>query len=73
MSRKIIPGKRYFRCECGNRWVSHSRDMMSPSGEECSKCDEWVSPHSFRQEQVMKMRPVEKIGLPGSSTPPDLN
>lgn len=40
-----VPGWRLFQCaECGDtRWVA-SRDCMSPSGDDCRSCGNWLSP-----------------------------
>ena len=36
------PGFRYFKCdECEDEWMAASRDVDSPSGDECA-CGVWV-------------------------------
>lgn len=42
---KVRRGWRHFRCdECSHEWDGKSRDAFSPSGEDCPKCGEWVTP-----------------------------
>ena len=39
-------GWRHFHCsECEHRWKWPSRDALSPSGENCPRCDEWCHPY----------------------------
>ena len=44
-------GVRVFDCSCGNSWEEESRDMHSPSGDECPRCEEWVSPVPKQESQ----------------------
>ena len=42
-------GWRFFHCgECEHRWKWPSRDALSPSGENCPRCNEWC--HAFNHE-----------------------
>jgi hypothetical protein len=44
-------GWRLFKCdECGVEWQTTSRDIYSPSGEDCVCCGAWVHPFSLRQD-----------------------
>ena len=44
-------GWRLFRCdECGEQWQTTSRDIYSPSGEDCVCCGAWVHPFSRSQD-----------------------
>ena len=57
---KFNQGWRLFWCdECGERWESASRDHASPSGEDCLRCGEWVSPHDSRADDTL---PVDEFG-----------
>jgi hypothetical protein len=44
-------GWRLFKCdECGEQWKTTSRDIYSPSGEDCGCCGAWVHPFSRSQD-----------------------
>lgn len=44
-------GWRLFKCdECGEQWQTTSRDIYSPSGEDCVCCGAWVHPFSRSQD-----------------------
>lgn len=69
MREKHGPGFRYFKCdECGNEWISASRDRNSPSGEQCigmmdedpgvfclRLCTEWVMATPATTEQYDRL------------------
>ena len=53
--RKPSPGFRFFKCEeCFREWVSPSRDVQSPSGDECD-CGSWVSPRPATTEEFDRL------------------
>lgn len=61
------PGIRHFQCpKCKVTWDEPSRDITSPSGDECVNCGEWVSPHGSTPNRVE----LSKKELP--SSPQDL-
>lgn len=37
-------GWRSFVCECGLKWAEPTRDRLSPSGENCPRCNGWCVP-----------------------------
>ena len=50
--KEPIKGIRVFDCPgCGHSWEEGSRDMHSPSGDECPECEEWVSAVPKREGQ----------------------
>lgn len=60
MSRKPVPGYRTFECAaCLNTWKEKTRDCQSPSGENCPRCDEFVSPCEFEPHPEW---PTDKSG-----------
>lgn len=47
-------GYRYFECSCGKKWLEHSRDKNTPSGDEC-ECGEWVFAKAATNKQIKKL------------------
>lgn len=42
----MTPGYKYFCCpECHHMWDSATRDVDSPSGDACPRCDHFTSAH----------------------------
>ncbi len=57
---EVRRGWRFFHCgECEHRWKWPSRDALSPSGENCPRCDEWC--HPFNHE-IDASIPCDKSG-----------
>lgn len=53
-NRNAVSGMRAFRCEeCGHTWQSETRDCLSPSGETCSHCLEFVPPWMHIKDLVL--------------------
>lgn len=53
-ARNTVPGMRAFRCwECGHTWQTETRDCLSPTGETCSHCLEFVQPWMHLKDLVL--------------------
>ncbi len=49
------PGFRHFKCdECGREWLYPSRDVESPSGEDCT-CGAWIHPRPATTEEFDRL------------------
>lgn len=59
MGRKLVPGYRFFECECGEKWRNRSRDCATPSIESCEQCYEVSSPTHYEPHPEW---PTDKSG-----------
>lgn len=60
MQRMVRRGWRHFHCsECEHRWKWPSRDALSPSGENCPRCDEWCFPY---HSEIAATIPCDEMG-----------
>ena len=48
-------GWRSFTCDCGLIWAEPTRDRLSPSGENCPKCDAWCVPIRQWHDRELKV------------------
>lgn len=56
----IRRGWRHFHCsECEHRWKWPSRDVFSPSGENCPRCYEWCHPYQVELDATI---PCDNMG-----------
>lgn len=55
-----LRGWRHFHCsECEHNWKWPNRDALSPSGENCPRCDEWCHPHNGEIDATI---PCDAVG-----------
>lgn len=54
LGRNAVPGTRFFRCdECNHHWDDNIRDCLTPSGEHCERCGDFVHPYFFQKQMVV--------------------
>lgn len=69
----IRMGWRSFDCdECGHSWEWPTRDRMSPSGENCPECGEWVFPHRNREDSTLPVDESGNLKIKWNSSPDSL-
>lgn len=50
------PGIRYFKCDdCGHEWLEPSRDVSSPSGDDCKECGVWCGARPASTEEFDRL------------------
>jgi len=62
---KVRRGWRQFHCsECEHRWKWPSRDALSPSGENCPRCDEWCFPYHSEIDATIPCDDMGNLTVP---------
>lgn len=65
LHRMVRRGWRHFHCsECGHRWKWPSRDALSPSGENCPRCDEWCHPYNSEIDATIPCDDMGNLTVP---------
>lgn len=67
---KTRRGWRFFHCqECEHRWKWPSRDALSPSGENCPRCDEWCYPYNSEIDATIPCDNMGNLTVPHDWNP----
>jgi len=67
-------GWRHFHCsECEHRWKWPSRDALSPSGDNCPRCDEWCHPYNGEIDATIPCDDMGNLTVPWNWTGEALN